>query len=99
MSKSYYVLLTSAISFGGSISKAGEVIEVNENEMKNLIHRGKGELHSEQPFSADDANPDIMNMNKAALVELALERGVENASKLTKDQLIEAIKDVEKDED
>jgi len=87
--KSVLLKLTSAIAINGSIAKAGEVVEVTELEAKNLLSRGKGELHGEQPAHDDDL--DIGKMTKDQLLEIAEQMEIEGAAKLNKAQLIEAI--------
>lgn len=44
MKKSILLKLTSAIVMDGEIITSGELIEVTEKEAKNLLHRGKAEL-------------------------------------------------------
>lgn len=87
--KSVLIKLTSAIAISGSIAKAGEVVEVTEPEAKNLLSRGKGVLHKEQPAHEDDL--DINKMTKDQLLEIAEQMEIEGAAKMTKAQLIEAI--------
>lgn len=93
MAKNFILKLTSAIAFGGVISKAGDLVEVSENEAKNLLHRGKAVLATaedgvEQP---EDGGEDLSKLNKDRLLLLAKERGVEIGSGATKPQIIEAI--------
>lgn len=87
--KSVLIKLTSAIAIAGAIAKAGEVVEVTELEAKNLLARGKGELHGEQPV--DEADLDITKMTKDQLLEIADQMEIEGAAKMNKAQLIEAI--------
>lgn len=87
--KSVLLKLTSAIAIGGAIAKAGEVVEVTELEAKNLLARGKGKLHDEQPADADDL--DLSKKTKDQLLEIADNLEIEGAAKMTKAQLIEAI--------
>lgn len=87
--KSVLLKLTSAIVISGSIAKAGEVVEVTELEAKNLLARGKGELHGEQP--ADEVDFDLSKKTKDQLLEIADNLEIEGAAKMNKAQLIEAI--------
>lgn len=87
--KSVLIKLTSAIAIAGAIAKAGEVVEVTELEAKNLLARGKGVLHGEQP--AHEADLDIEKMTKDQLLEIADQMEIEGAAKMNKAQLIEAI--------
>lgn len=87
--KSVLLKLTSAIAIGGAIAKAGEVVEVTELEAKNLLARGKGKLHDEQPADTDDL--DLSKKTKDQLLEIADNLEIEGAAKMTKAQLIEAI--------
>lgn len=89
MSKGIILMLTSAITIGGSIAKKGELVEVSEVEAKNLLHRGKAVIHDVQPESDDDV--DLKKFNKDQLVDMANELEIDSADKLNKAQLIEAI--------
>lgn len=44
MSKSVFLVLTSAIGLAGEIARAGDVVEVTPAEATNLLRRGKGRL-------------------------------------------------------
>ena len=88
MSKSIVLCLTSAIVIDGDVMKKGSLVEVSESEAKNLLHRGKAVIHDEQP----DYEPvDITKMNKDELIDLAHQHEIDDADKMTKAQLIEAI--------
>lgn len=87
--KSVLLKLTSAIAIGGAVARAGEVVEVTELEAKNLLSRGKGVLHDEQPAHEDDL--DIKKMTKDQLLAHAEGLELEVDDKMTKAQLIEAI--------
>lgn len=87
--KSVLLKLTSAIVISGVIAKAGEVVEVTEHEAKNLLARGKGELHGEQ--LADEVDLDLSKKTKDQLLEIADNLEIEGAAKMNKAQLIEAI--------
>lgn len=89
MPGSYVLKLTSAIVVDGEVMKSGALVEVTEAEAKNLLSRGKAELHSEQPPSDDDI--DITKMNKDQLQAIAEQMEIEGSDKMTKAQLIEAI--------
>lgn len=87
--KSVLIKLTSAIAIAGAIAKAGEVVEVTELEAKNLLARGKGVLHDEQP--ADEGDLDLTKKTKDQLLAIADGLEIEGTDKMTKAQLIEAI--------
>lgn len=89
MPGSYVLKLTSAIVIDGEVMKSGALVEVTEAEAKNLLSRGKAELHSEQP--ADESHFDLSKMNKGQLLEIADNLEIEGADKMNKAQLIEAI--------
>lgn len=90
MPGSFVLKLTSAIAVDGEVMKAGSLIEVSEIEAKNLLSRGKAELHSEQPPSDEDL--DIEKMTKDQLLDIAEQMEIDGAAKMNKAQLIEAIK-------
>ena len=95
MSKNYILKLTSAVAFGGVISKAGELVEVTEAEAKNLLHRGKAVLATAEDgveqSGEDDGGEDLSKFTKEKLLEIAKNRGVEIASGANKAHIIEAI--------
>lgn len=92
MSNSIVLKLTSAIVVDGEVMKKGSLIEVSEAEAKNLLHRGKAELHDVQPVGEEI---DITKLNKDQLIDLAEQHEIEGANKMTKAQLIEAINSAE----
>lgn len=94
MSKTYVLMLTSAIAIAGDVMKAGSLVEVSEIEAKNLMGRGKAVLHDEQ--LASDVDTDITKMNKDQLIAVAEQLEIEGADKMTKAQLIEAIQAADK---
>lgn len=44
MSKSVFLVITSALAIAGEIAKAGALVEVTEREAVNFLHRGKARL-------------------------------------------------------
>lgn len=102
--KSVVLKLTSAIAMDGSIAKAGELIEVEMNVAKNLLHRGKAVVATEADGAptADEADDEgegegeggLGRMNKAQLVELAKAKGIEPGD-MTKAELKAAIEQAE----
>lgn len=93
MTDIYVLKLTSAIAVDGEVMKAGSLVEVSAIEAKNLLGRGKAELHGEQPGDPDDV--DINKMNKQQLIAVAEQMEIEVSDSMTKAQLIEAISAVE----
>lgn len=95
MSKNYVLKLTSAVAFGGVISKAGDLVEASEAEAKNLLHRGKAVLATAEDGveqdGEDDSGEDLSKFTKEKLLEVAKDRGVEIGSGASKAQIIEAI--------
>lgn len=87
MSGTYVLKLTSAIAVDGEVMKAGSLVEVTEIEAKNLLSRGKAELHGEQK----DAPRDLTALNKDELRDLAEQLQITVTDKMTKAQLLEAI--------
>lgn len=79
--------LTAAIVIDGEICKAGELVELSEVEARNLLSRGKAELHG--MTEADEI--DLSKLNKTALQELAKSLEIEFTDADTKAQLIAAI--------
>lgn len=43
--KKFQVKLTGGIVVGGQIKRPGDIVEVDEKFARQLLHRGKGELH------------------------------------------------------
>lgn len=59
MSKSIYLVLTSAIAIDGNICRKGSMIEVSEVEAKNLLHRGKARLATAEDGVEQDELQDV----------------------------------------
>ena len=93
MSGNYLLKLTSAIAVDGEVMKAGSVVEVSEIEAKNLLSRGKAELHGEQK----DAPRDLNALTKDELRDLAEQLQITVDSKWNKAQLLEAIEHYDAD--
>lgn len=100
MSKTFFLKLASAIAIDGNICRAGELVEVGEQEAKNFLHRGKATVATvedlkaagiELPDDKEDDDEDLSKLNKDALLALAKERNVEIGNGATKAQIIEAI--------
>lgn len=56
--KTATIKLTAAITLGGGIAKAGDIIEVPEDAAKNLLQRGKAELATAADEVADEVEAD-----------------------------------------
>jgi hypothetical protein len=92
--KSYVLKLTSAIAIDGQIHKAGALVEVSEAEAKNFLHRGKAVLATAEDGveqGGELTGTDYSSWTKAALLEHAKANGIEVASGMTKDQIIDVI--------
>jgi hypothetical protein len=55
MSKSVFLMVTSAFMVGGAIAKAGEIVEVSNAEAKDLLNRGKAKLATIDAAQLEDA--------------------------------------------
>lgn len=93
----YQLKLTSAIAHEGAIKKKGSIIEVDEQLARDLLRRGKAELHqdSAEQFEADPQGAPEINlgkMNKTQLVALAEGLEIEGAAGMNKIDLLAAIK-------
>jgi hypothetical protein len=95
MSKSIYLRLTSAIAIDGGICRAGSIVEVSELEAKNLLHRGKAVLATEEdgvPVADEgDLNPDFSKMKKAELLQFCEANDIQADDGMTKDEILAAI--------
>jgi hypothetical protein len=92
--KSYVLKLTCAIAIDGQIHKPGSLVEVSEAEAKNFLHRGKAVLATAEDGveqQEEHAGTDYSSWTKPALLECAKKLGVEVASGMTKDQIIDVI--------
>lgn len=99
MSKSIFLVLTSAIAIDGGICKKDALVEVSELEAKNLLHRGKARLATADdgaPANGDEDDgglPDLSKLKKPQLLELvkALNLTIEGADNMKLDDLRAAI--------
>lgn len=94
MSKSIFLVLTSAIAIDGSICKAGALVEVSELEAKNFLHRGKARLATAEdgvPERDEEEAPDVSKMNKAELLQFCAANNIEADNDMTKAKILEAI--------
>lgn len=94
--KSYILKLTSAVAIDGQIARAGSLVELDEATAKNLLHRGKAVLATEedgveQPGEDDAEAAELSKMNKAQLLEFCAQHGIQAADGMTKAQILEAI--------
>jgi len=92
--KSYVLKLTSAIVIDGQIHKARSLVEVSEAEAKNFLHRGKAVLATTEDGVAQEeeqTGTDYSSWTKPTLLEYAKAQGLEVASGMTKEQIIDVI--------
>lgn len=92
--KSYILKLTCAIAIDGQIHKPGSLVEVSEAEAKNFLHRGKAVVATAEDGveqQEEQTGTDYSSWTKPALLEYAKARGLEVASGMTKDQIIDVI--------
>jgi len=94
----YELKLTSAMVIEGGVVRAGTRVRLDEATAKDFLRRGKAELVSEpakptEQHQDDDQEQDINldRLNKAQLLEVADQMGVEASDDMTKAQIIEAI--------
>ena len=92
--KSYVLKLTCAIAIDGQIHKAGSLVEVSEAEAKNFLHRGKAVLATAEDgveLQEAQTGTDYSSWTKPAMLDYAKQHGLEVASGMTKDQIIDVI--------
>ena len=87
--KQVEITITSAVSIGGKIISPGKTITVDDPTARNLLHREKAKLTSED----DGGAAELSAMTVKALVELVEDEELEidGADKLKKPELIAAI--------
>lgn len=101
MSNTIFLKVTSAVGVDGQVvpaSKPGKpsIIEVSELEAKNLLQRGKAVLATvedgapEPEADEQEAAEDLTKLNKAQLIELAIEMDIDHGT-MSKAELITAI--------
>lgn len=94
--KTYEIKLTAAVVIGGEIARAKSSVIVDEATAKDLLRRGKGTLVAGHDDQADaDSDVDLASLNKAQLVDVAEQLGIEGAANMTKAGIIEAIEAAE----
>jgi hypothetical protein len=94
------LVLQDNVAWRGTEYFPGEVIpDLTEEETQGLIDRGllgggkpspATEPESVEPTEAEPTE-DLSDLNKAQLVALAAERGIEHDSKVTKDELLDLL--------
>jgi hypothetical protein len=93
------ILITSAVVIEGKIipPKQGNksVVTVDEAVAKNLMNRGKAELHT----SDDDGDKPLSKHTVPELLDIAEDLEIDGAAKLKKPELIAAIEAAEAAED
>ena len=90
----YLIQLTSAVAIDGAIRPAKAMVEVDESLARDLMRRGKAvlaEVQNAAPQVDAKADVDLATMTKAQLAEVAAGLGIENAGKMNKTQLLDAI--------
>lgn len=91
--KTLILKLTCAIVIGGEVLRAGSLVEVSRGEARDLLSRGKAELHAHDPESGDevtssggtdpDLHPDLADYNadqEAARAAAATDQAAEDAT-------------------
>ena len=96
MAKKIAIELTSAIAIGGKVKSRGSVVSVDEKLAKNILQRGKGNLHAGALVGTTDDGEETAVAPRsehtvAELKDIAAEYEIAGASSMNKEQLIEAI--------
>lgn len=94
--QSVFLVALASVMVGGEMATSGTLMEVTDAEARNLLHRGKARLatdddHAEQPDALQAPALDLTKMTKAELLEHAAALMIADADKLTKPQIIEAL--------
>lgn len=90
----YLIQLTSAVAIDGAIRPAKALVGVDEWLARDLMRRGKAvlaEVQNAAPQVAKEPDVDLAAMTKAQLADVAAGLGIENAGKMNKTQLLDAI--------
>lgn len=91
--------ITSAVAIGGKIivpsSPDAKGILVEETLAKNLLHRGRAELATDNETDDDDDDKPLADMNVAELKTIANGLGIDGADGMKKAELIKAIEKAE----
>lgn len=99
---SVFLVITSAIVIDGAIAKAGSLVEVSDTEARNLLHRGKARVATDEDAAkagidlpadaAEGPQVDLFKLTKAELLKAAQEGGLITLSDSnTKAEIIAAI--------
>ncbi|AWM87369.1 Rho termination factor N-terminal domain-containing protein [Microvirga sp. 17 mud 1-3] len=89
--KTYELKLTRAMVIEGGVVRAGTRVMLDEAVAKDFLRRGKAELVSAPADDGDGGQVDLGKLNKAQLLEVAEQLGIQDAADMTKAQLVEAI--------
>lgn len=65
MTKSVFLKVCSAFMVGGQIAKIGDIVEVNETDAKDLLHRGKAILATAADVPGSEQNTEIPEQEAA----------------------------------
>jgi hypothetical protein len=99
MSNSVKVELLKACGVAGKSCKAGDVVDVSAADARYLKSVGKAkDVQSQSDNNDSEGAPNLKKMNKAQLIEVAKELGIEELSG-TNAELIEAIEALANSED
>lgn len=98
--KTYTLLITSALVITGAVYRAGDLVEINEIDAKQILARGKATLADEQPNMAPEdigasAPINLGRLNKAKLTEMAVGLGIDVTDAMTNKEIINAIESKE----
>lgn len=89
--KHFTLKLTSAIVINGEILTRDSLVEVDEQLARNLLHRGKAVLATDEDSLDEGDDVDLSKLNKSELLALADELQIEGADKLGVEKLRAAI--------
>lgn len=88
--KTHSLMLVAAIAMAGAVVRAGNIVDVDENTARNLLHRGKARIPTEDELRA--AGREVPNEDDAS--DPGAGGGTKKPSEgLTVKQLKQALKD------
>jgi hypothetical protein len=77
--------------------ETGAEVHAADEHAKDLVKSGDFEAIEPVESADQDGSPNLSDLKKAQLVDLAAERGIEFDSKATKDELIAALEAADQD--
>lgn len=100
--KTCKVKITSAVAFGGEIKRPGTIMDLPEDQAKNLLERGRAELYTAgdkaeggDSGDGDDTDPSLDEMSDDELRLEAIDYEIDGAEDMSREDLIAAIEAAE----